>query len=70
MYSVSFHCVLQLVKELMVRLLDAEGRPRVSPGGIGHLFLVDRNTDYVTPLCTQLVYEGLLDDIFNITCGQ
>ena len=26
--------------------------------------------DYVTPLCSQVTYEGLLDDIFGIHCGK
>lgn len=27
------------------------------------------DVDYVTPLCSQVVYEGLVDDIFRIKCG-
>ena len=30
--------------------------------------LVD--VDYVTPLCSQLTYEGLLDETFGIKCGR
>jgi vacuolar protein sorting-associated protein 33B len=36
---------------------------------IGHLILVDRNIDFVTPFCSSLVYEGLLDDAFHINAG-
>lgn len=36
---------------------------------IGHLILIDREVDFVTPLCSQVTYEGLLDDIFGIKCG-
>lgn len=25
--------------------------------------------DFVTPLCSQVTYEGLLDDMFGIQCG-
>lgn len=28
------------------------------------------DVDLVTPLCSQVVYEGLLDDIFRIKCGK
>lgn len=31
------------------------------------VFVVD--VDFVTPLCSQVVYEGLVDDIFKIKCG-
>ncbi|KAK3607859.1 hypothetical protein CHS0354_038288 [Potamilus streckersoni] len=55
--------------ELLKRL---EGNRLVEPdyskSEIGHLILFDRDIDYVTPLCTQVTYEGLLDDIFGITC--
>nr|XP_034986353.1 vacuolar protein sorting-associated protein 33B isoform X2 [Zootoca vivipara] len=37
---------------------------------IGHIFLVDRDVDYVTALCSQVVYEGLVDDTFRIKCGS
>lgn len=28
------------------------------------------DTDYVTALCSQMVYEGLVDDTFRIKCGR
>jgi hypothetical protein len=37
---------------------------------IQHLILIDREVDYITPLLTQQVYTGILDDWFNIECGQ
>lgn len=33
---------------------------------IGHLIVIDRASDLLTPLCTQLTYEGLIDEAFNI----
>ena len=33
---------------------------------IEHLFLLDRSIDLLTPLVTQLTYEGLIDEIFGI----
>uniref|UniRef100_A0A671QC31 Vacuolar protein sorting-associated protein 33A n=1 Tax=Sinocyclocheilus anshuiensis TaxID=1608454 RepID=A0A671QC31_9TELE len=33
------------------------------------LLLLDRNVDLLTPLATQLTYEGLIDEIFGITNG-
>ncbi|XP_065919463.1 vacuolar protein sorting-associated protein 33B-like [Dysidea avara] len=36
---------------------------------VQELILFDRKTDLVTPLCSQLTYEGILDDVFGIKCG-
>ncbi|NXK68711.1 VP33B protein, partial [Sylvietta virens] len=47
---------------------DSEGQGRKPE--IGHVFLMDRDTDYVTALCSQVVYEGLVDDTFRIKCGS
>lgn len=33
---------------------------------IDNLIIVDRETDMLTPLLTQLTYEGLVDEIFGI----
>ena len=37
---------------------------------IANLILLDRDVDYVTPLCTQQTYTGILDDWFNTECGK
>lgn len=42
---------------------------RGGAGGQSHLALV-ADTDYVTALCSQVVYEGLVDDTFRIKCGR
>jgi len=36
---------------------------------VQELILLDRKMDFVTPLCSQLTYEGILDDVFGIKCG-
>uniref|UniRef100_A0A671U7E2 VPS33B late endosome and lysosome associated n=1 Tax=Sparus aurata TaxID=8175 RepID=A0A671U7E2_SPAAU len=46
-----------------------EGEQRTRQAEIGKVFLIDRDVDFVTPLCSQVVYEGLVDDIFRIKCG-
>ncbi len=38
-------------------------------GDIETLVLIDRNVDLITPLCTQLTYNGLVDEIFEIKNG-
>nr|XP_057933001.1 vacuolar protein sorting-associated protein 33B [Doryrhamphus excisus] len=46
-----------------------EGDQKARKSEIGNVFLIDRDVDFVTPLCSQVVYEGLVDDIFRIKCG-
>ncbi|KAL6113638.1 vps33b [Pungitius sinensis] len=46
-----------------------EGEQTTRQAEIGKVFLIDRDVDFVTPLCSQVVYEGLVDDIFRIKCG-
>ncbi|XP_064620988.1 vacuolar protein sorting-associated protein 33B-like [Lineus longissimus] len=36
---------------------------------IGHVFLIDRDIDFVTPLLSQVTYEGLVDETFGIKSG-
>jgi hypothetical protein len=37
---------------------------------IDQLILIDRDVDMVTPMCTQLTYEGLIDEIFGINTSN
>lgn len=34
------------------------------------LLIIDRNVDLITPLLTQLTYEGLLDELYGFNCCQ
>ena len=34
------------------------------------IVLIDRDVDMVTPLCTQLTYEGLIDEIIGVQNGS
>ena len=34
------------------------------------MILIDRAVDMITPLCTQLTYEGLVDEILGIKNGS
>ncbi|XP_030353715.1 vacuolar protein sorting-associated protein 33B isoform X4 [Strigops habroptila] len=49
---------------------ESEGDGQGRKPEIGSIFLMDRDTDYVTALCSQVVYEGLVDDTFRIKCGS
>ncbi len=37
---------------------------------VDELILIDRISDMVTPMCTQLTYAGLLDEVFGMRHGQ
>ncbi|GAK64480.1 vacuolar protein sorting 33A [Moesziomyces antarcticus] len=37
---------------------------------IDSLIIIDRSVDYATPLCTQLTYEGLVDEVVGISNGH
>ena len=37
---------------------------------IDGLIIVDRSVDWVTPMCTQLTYQGMLDEYIGIKNGQ
>uniref|UniRef100_A0A452H1G4 VPS33B late endosome and lysosome associated n=1 Tax=Gopherus agassizii TaxID=38772 RepID=A0A452H1G4_9SAUR len=49
---------------------ESEGDSQARRPEITHVFLMDRDVDYVTALCSQVVYEGLVDDTFCIKCGS
>jgi hypothetical protein len=51
----------------MARERQGAERPGHMPQSqIDHLLLLDRGVDLLTPLATQLTYEGLIDEIFGI----
>ncbi|XP_049639264.1 vacuolar protein sorting-associated protein 33B [Suncus etruscus] len=49
---------------------EEEGEVKGRRPEIGHVFFLDRDVDFVTALCSQVVYEGLVDDTFRIKCGS
>ncbi|KFP29013.1 Vacuolar protein sorting-associated protein 33B, partial [Colius striatus] len=49
---------------------ESEGESQGRKPEIGNLFFMDRDTDYVTALCSQVVYEGLVADTFRINSSS
>jgi hypothetical protein len=37
---------------------------------IDSLIILDRSVDLISPLCTQLTYEGLIDEVFGIRASH
>ncbi|KAL5625358.1 hypothetical protein BROUX41_005418 [Berkeleyomyces rouxiae] len=51
--------------------LTDKTRQRLTPSSkIESVIIIDREVDMVTPLLTQLTYEGLLDEVFEINHNQ
>ena len=50
-----------------VKVDDALNPFALTPSSIiDNLIIIDRESDFVTPLLTQLTYEGLIDEIYGI----
>lgn len=50
---------------------DGNGKNGLSPSTtIDSVIIIDREVDFVTPLLTQLTYEGLIDELFGIENNQ
>ena len=63
----------QMVWELFTRMKEKRGltehRPPKKGMSVSEVILFDRSCDWVTPMCSQLTYEGMLDDVFKIQSG-
>ena len=49
----------------MRRELGQNQEPQLTPK-IDNLIIIDRSVDLITPMMTQLTYEGLVDENFGI----
>ncbi|RYN33660.1 hypothetical protein AA0113_g5998 [Alternaria arborescens] len=66
--------LIRMRTEVMAGETSASGGPSfmgLAPSSnIDSLIIVDREVDFPTVLLTQLTYEGLIDEVFNITANQ
>ncbi|KAJ3089684.1 hypothetical protein HK102_005762 [Quaeritorhiza haematococci] len=60
--------VLRMRRELVANLEDPSAESRIFPATseIDSLIVIDRTVDLLTPMCTQLTYEGLIDEVYGI----
>lgn len=59
-----------MVWEMFTRMKQATKVTSPVPmPAITDVILFDRSCDWVTPMCSQLTYEGMLDDVFTIQSG-
>ncbi|CAL1545477.1 unnamed protein product [Lymnaea stagnalis] len=59
----------KIVYDLMQAMCETQNEHKDAKHHIGQLFIIDRDVDYVSPLCTPMTYEALLDETFNIDCS-
>ena len=68
--------VADLLSRMRQELLAGEdasetNRPGLTPSTTNEsVIIIDREVDFVTPLLTQLTYEGLIDEVFEIQNNQ
>ncbi|KAJ3295464.1 hypothetical protein HK104_002652 [Borealophlyctis nickersoniae] len=60
--------LLRMRRELEANAEDQAASSRIFPVGseIDSMIIIDRSVDLITPMCTQLTYEGLIDEVFGI----
>ncbi|KAG0585899.1 hypothetical protein KC19_2G048100 [Ceratodon purpureus] len=60
------------LSDILVRMQREQPPPlpsSVKPPEIDTLLLIDRQVDMLTPMCSQLTYEGVVDEFININNG-
>lgn len=62
-------CEVLRILERMRKEAGKEVPTQVDPS-IDEVILLDRTVDMITPMCIQLTYEGLLDEILGLQYGQ
>lgn len=61
------------VSEILLSMRKEAGPEAPAAGndnGIDTILLIDRNVDMITPMCTQLTYEGLMQEILDLKYGS
>jgi len=58
----------KLVVDMLIRMKKERGEENLTNRPeISKLILIDRSVDMITPMCTQLTYEGLIDETYGIS---
>ncbi|KNC96078.1 hypothetical protein, variant [Spizellomyces punctatus DAOM BR117] len=60
--------LLRMRHEVLASAEDEEASAKIFPGfsEIDAMVVIDRTVDLITPMSTQLTYEGLIDEVFGI----
>lgn len=51
---------------MMIHMRKEQGTVSLASPQIESVIILDRTVDLVTPLCSQLTYEGLIDELYGI----
>ena len=62
--------VAELLERMRQELFSAGSAMKDIPPQFDAVILLDRSLDLLTPLSTQLTYEGLVDEIYGIKHGE
>ena len=63
--------LLQRVADMIVRMRkETSGLDDQMKSQIRRLILIDRTVDLVTPVLSQLTYEGLIDEHIGLKCSK
>lgn len=60
--------VCDMMKRIRLENKSNEEEEEIPPQ-IDRLIIIDRTVDLLSPLVTQLTYEGLIDEVYNIKNG-
>lgn len=60
--------VWDLVSKISLEPRKPNSKANRNYTAIDHLVLIDRSVDLMTPMATQLTFEGLIDELFGINC--
>lgn len=55
------------VASMLLQMRKEQSEPVTVAPQMDSIILIDRAADLITPLCSQLTYEGLIDELFGIT---
>jgi hypothetical protein len=58
--------LIRMRSELSAKFDGQESRIFPPHSEYDSMIIIDRSVDLVTPMCTQLTYEGLIDEIYGI----
>ena len=65
-----FQTIADLMERMRVEMFGNSASAREIVPQIDAIILLDRSIDLLTPLSTQLTYEGLIDEIFGIKYSE
>eukprot|EP00898_Chlorokybus_atmophyticus_P003266 jgi/Chlat1/3940/Chrsp26S04033 len=63
------NAVADIMARMRREVLLESTKGRTAPPEFDTMVLIDREVDMLTPMCTQLTYEGLIDEILRINNG-